>query len=96
MRTSRPVSWQGGHRHAGFNRRSCFLGSRVLGIRCRLIELAAALDRIDRAKDSAAGDPRTAQIRRSLEILAGDGANRAEQVQMVFSLPHEKGLGIGG
>ena len=63
-----------------------------LGIRCRLIELAAALDRIDRAKASAVSDPRTAQIRRSLEILAGNGPNRAEEVQMVFSLPYEKGI----
>jgi hypothetical protein len=67
------------------------LDREFLGIRCRLIELAAALDRIDRAGDSAAGDPRTAQIRRSLEVLAGGGPHRAEQVQMVFSLPYEKG-----
>jgi hypothetical protein len=67
------------------------LDREFLGIRCRLIELAAALDRIDRAKDSAAGDPRWAQVRRSLEILAGDGPHRAEQVQIVFSLPYEKG-----
>ena len=62
-----------------------------LAIRCRLIELAAALDRIDRGGKSAAGDPRVAQIRRSLELLVGDAPDRAEQVQMVFSLPYEKG-----
>ena len=66
-----------------------------LGIRFRLIELAAAFDRIDRAGSPADSDPRIAQIRRSLEILAADGPNRAEHVQMVFSLPYEKGLGIG-
>ena len=64
-----------------------------LGIRCRLVELAAALDRIDRAGSSADGDPRMAQIRRSFEILAADAPQRAEQVQMVFSLPYAKGLG---
>jgi hypothetical protein len=56
-----------------------------LGIRCRLIELAASLDRIDRSGTPVADDPRIAQIRRSLEVLAGDAPNRAEQVQMVFS-----------
>ena len=61
------------------------LDREFLGIRCRLIELAAALDRIDRAGSSAAGDPRMAQIRRGLELLAGDAPDRAEQVQMVFS-----------
>jgi hypothetical protein len=73
---------------------SNMLNTEFLGIRCRLIELAAALDRIDRADGSAADDPRMAQIRRSLQILAGDGPDRAEQVQMVFSLPYEEGLGI--
>ena len=69
------------------------LDREFLGIRCRLIELAATLDRIDRATDSAASDPRLAQIRRSLEILVAGAPNRAEQVQMLFSLPYEKGLG---
>jgi len=69
------------------------LDREFLGIRCRLIELAATLDRIDRAGKPADGDARMAQIRRSLEILAGDGPNRAERIQMVFSLPYEKGKG---
>jgi hypothetical protein len=69
------------------------LDREFLGIRCRLIALAAALDRIDRAGKPAAGDARLEQIGRSLEILAADRRDRAEQVQMVFSLPYEKGLG---
>jgi hypothetical protein len=63
------------------------LDREFLHIRCRLIDLAAALDRIDRAEGSAAGDPRLAQIRRSLEILAGGDPHRAEGVQLAFSLP---------
>ena len=66
------------------------LDREFLSIRCRLIELAAALDRIDRGGSPAADDPRVAQIRRSLELLAGDAPDRAERVQMVFSLPYEK------
>jgi hypothetical protein len=61
------------------------LDREFLGIRCRLIELAASLDRIDRNGRPAADDVRMAQIRRSLEVLAGNAPNRAEQVQMVFS-----------
>jgi hypothetical protein len=61
------------------------LDREFLGIRCRLVELAAALDRIDRAGSPAGGDQRMAQIRRSLEILAADAPKRTEQVQMVFS-----------
>jgi hypothetical protein len=63
-----------------------------LGIRGRLIELAATLDRIDRA-GGAADDRRRQQIRRSLELLLADKPNRAEQVQIAFSLPDEAGVG---
>ena len=60
-----------------------------LGIRCRLIELAAALDRIERNGGDRAGDSRMTQILRSLEILADRQPARAERVQTVFSLPYE-------
>jgi hypothetical protein len=56
-----------------------------LGIRARLIELGAALDRIERAKDSAGGDPRSEKIRQALQILLGSAADKAEQIQMIFS-----------
>jgi hypothetical protein len=72
---------------------SASLDREFLSIRCRLIELAAALDRVDRSATPGAGDGRIAQIRRSLAILAADAPARAEQVQMVFSLPYEKGWG---
>ena len=62
------------------------LESEFLGIRCRLIELAAAMDRIDR-RDGPSDDPRLTQIRRGLEIVASDASGRAERVQVVFSLP---------
>ncbi|MBN1396256.1 MAG: hypothetical protein JW959_14630 [Pirellulales bacterium] len=59
-----------------------------LGIRCRLIDLAASLDRIDRSAGGPPDDPRLAQIRRGLEIIASDGPDRAERVQLEFSLPY--------
>jgi hypothetical protein len=61
-----------------------------LTTRSRLIDLAAALDRLDRANGSVADDPRMAQIRRSLEILAGETPDRAEQLQQLFSLPYRE------
>lgn len=60
-----------------------------LGIRARLIEVAAALDRIDRGPGSIAADPRLANIHRSLEVLAQAEAGRAEQLQMLFSLAYD-------
>lgn len=66
------------------------LDREFLGLRSRLIDLAATLDRIDRAKDSNVDDPRPSQIRRSLEILLGDAGNRAERIQAEFSLPYDE------
>jgi hypothetical protein len=65
-----------------------------LGMRCRLIELAATLDRIDRAEGAVADDPRRSQIRRALEILLTDTPDRAERVELAFSLPYEDEKGI--
>jgi len=63
------------------------LDREFLGIRCRLIDLAATLDCIDRAGGPVAGDPRWLQIRRSLDVLASGDAARAERVELAFSLP---------
>lgn len=61
-----------------------------LTIRSRLLDLAAALDRVDRAPPGADRDPRAAQIAAALKILAGPGPDRAVRVQMTFSLPYRE------
>ena len=65
------------------------LDREFLNVRCRLLDLAAALDRIDRAGDSDKADARRKQIRDALAILAGGEADRAERLQMNFSLPYD-------
>ena len=66
------------------------LDREFLGIRARILDLAAALDRIDRAGTMAAGDLRMARIVKGLEVLLGpSGADRAERVQQAFSLPYQ-------
>lgn len=59
-------------------------------IRAKILEIGASLDRIDRAEGSAADDRRTSQIRQALEVLQSSDPNRAEQIQMVFSLPFDE------
>jgi hypothetical protein len=61
-----------------------------LPLRGKLLEVAAALDRIARA-EGPLDDPRREQVRRSLEVLCCEEAatDRAEQVQMIFSLPYD-------
>jgi len=66
------------------------LDREFLEMRCRLIDLAASLDRIERGEGLAktAGDLRLAHIRRALAIVADVRPNRVEQVQMLFSDPY--------
>ena len=59
-----------------------------LTIRSRLIDLAAALDRVERGQGSVERDPRMARIREALAIVAGPGADRAARVLVAFSLPY--------
>lgn len=56
--------------------------------RAKILELAAALDRIDHATGSAGSDPRMEQMRQSIALLNEAIDNRAEQVQRIFSLPY--------
>jgi hypothetical protein len=66
------------------------LDREFLEVRARLIDVAAALDRIDRAEGSATDDPRLDQIRQAVKVLAGDTPDRAETVQSLFSLPYQE------
>jgi hypothetical protein len=59
-----------------------------LEMRWRCLSLAADLDRVERARDGPAvlsSDPRLAKLREALAVLTQPGANRAEQVQLIFS-----------
>ncbi|HVX10459.1 MAG TPA: hypothetical protein VHC22_04725 [Pirellulales bacterium] len=66
------------------------LNREFLEIRARVLEVAAALDRIDRASGSVKTDQRCGRIDRALAALAQSGPGRAERVQMIFSLPYQE------
>jgi len=59
-----------------------------LTMRCRLIDLAAAIDRVGRADGQVADDPRWQQLQQAIGVIASPDGNRAERVQMTFSLPY--------
>ena len=63
------------------------LDRELLSVRARILELAAALDRIDRDPGGGA-DRRMESIQASLAILREIAPNRAERVQLAFSLPY--------
>jgi len=66
------------------------LDREFLSIRCRLLDLAAAMDRVGRADGHVADDPRWRQIHQAIEVIAGADGSRAERVQLVFSLPYSE------
>lgn len=61
--------------------------------RARVLEVAADLDRLDRAGMSAevAGDERLVQLREAISILIDGEADRAARIQMTFSDPYDSG-----
>ena len=64
-----------------------------LETRCRILDIAAALDRLDRATVSS-GEPhppdrRLTQIRQAIEALLEPGPGRSETVQRLFSLDYD-------
>jgi hypothetical protein len=62
-----------------------------LETRGRILELAAALDRIDRSSSGSreAPDRRLNQVRQAIEALLEPGPGRAETVQRLFSLEYD-------
>jgi hypothetical protein len=69
------------------------LDRHYLEIRCEMLNLGAALDRIERhaGADAAHQDPRLMEIHKALEILASGGSDRAERIQLLFSDPYREG-----
>lgn len=69
---------------------SDMLAREFLGIRSRLLDVAASLDRVDRAEGPVGDDPRLAKIREALRSIAEGGDGRAERVQLLFSFPYQE------
>jgi hypothetical protein len=65
------------------------LDQEFLDLRARLLQIAAQLDRLDRAAGKATDDVRLRGVHKALAVLAAPGPNRAEQVQMIFSRPYD-------
>jgi len=70
------------------------LDETYLEIRAKLIEVAATLDRIDRAADGGeslddGAVPRRAQLDEAVRICLSEGPDRAERLQLLFSREYE-------
>ena len=56
-----------------------------LEIRARILEIAASLDRIDRAAGDVSLDANRQLLSRGIDLLSAKESGRAEQVQLLFS-----------
>lgn len=65
-----------------------------LDARHKLIEIAAFLDRVERAGAASAegADYRVESLKRALKVIAGDTPDKAKAVQMMFSDPTDEPL----
>jgi hypothetical protein len=66
------------------------LNREFLEIRCKILDLAAAFDRLARAEGSLDADPRLDRLREALTVVRDQSHDRAEQVQMIFSRTYEE------
>jgi hypothetical protein len=60
-------------------------------MRCKVLEVAASLDRMDRAGEPSNGreQPRMDQLRRAVRVLLEDEPGRAEKIQRIFSREYD-------
>ena len=64
------------------------LNREYLEVRALLLQAAAKLDRMDRAAGNVSSDPRRQQIQKGIAILQSSAPDRAEKIQLLFSLPY--------
>lgn len=65
------------------------LDREYLPVRAKILEIAASLDRIQRASGDVAPDARMEQLHTAIEKLLAAGPDRAEQIQLLFSRSYE-------
>ncbi len=65
------------------------LDREYLQIRASILDIAAALDRQDRADGSVEDNRRRELLQRGIAILATDSADRVAQVQLLFSREYD-------
>ncbi len=65
------------------------LDREFLPMRAKVLQLAADLDRIQRAAGDVSDDPRWQQLAQAVGEILCPHDNRAEQVQQIFSRPYD-------
>ncbi len=66
------------------------LDHEFLQVRAKLLDVAATLDRLERADGDVEDDQRLKQLRSGIGLLAGGEGDYAERFQLLFSLPYSE------
>ena len=66
------------------------LDEEFLGLRAKVLEIAAGLDRIDRAPGDPGADARRERLERAIRLLLDDDPQRAARVQLLFSREYDE------
>jgi hypothetical protein len=61
------------------------LNREFLEMRCKILELAASLDRLDRAEGNVLQESRYGKVLEAITVLLQKDIPRAEQIQLLFS-----------
>jgi len=59
-------------------------------VRAKILEIAASLDRIQRAPGDKAHDGNLTLLHTAIEKLLQDNSDRAKQIQLLFSRPYDQ------
>jgi hypothetical protein len=65
------------------------LDREFLDARSKILQLAAALDRIKRCDETNESDPRLQKLRNGIETLLSTDTDKAERIQLVFSRAYD-------
>ena len=62
-----------------------------LEMRCKVLDVGAALDRVEHADDTGqtVNDPRLTQLEKAVAVLTDGQPDRAARIQMIFSDPYD-------
>ena len=66
------------------------LDREFLEIRSRILDVASALDRIQRADGDVSSDPRMRKLTEALQIVLMQDPHRAEKIQLLFSREYDE------
>ena len=66
------------------------LAREFLEVRARILQIAASLDRLQRAEGDVTDDSRQQQLQRALALLQSAEPDRAEKIQLLFSRAYDE------